>query len=442
MGGRNRLTRGSRGRASPCSALVKFDSMRRAGPAGPIDGEPRQQLLEHHPHLQLGQVRAQAEVRPAARRTRRGGWACGVMSKPSGSANWRSSWLAETQPHHHLVAGRDAGAAQLDVAGGGAPEVHHRRRPAQDLLDRRSRISAGSSRNRCHRVGVLHQGAHPVRDRLARGLVARHHQQQEHGVELALGQPPAVLVLPGDQLRDQVVARLQRGARRRAGGRTRRPPSRPGCGTGTAGTRSLSGLAGCRPPQCRDRCCRSCGRPSSISSPSSAAARRGSGTAPGSAAPLRSPRRSRTRPGQRAVEDLARQLAEQLLVGGDRPRREALVDDRAQAASARGGSVSSIDLRASSWSGSRSSSAVAPVSDENVAPVLEHRDHVVVAGDAPEPLAVLPVVPVHRRLAAQQLERLVGDALGEGVVVELDVGQRARAHRVAPSRIWSVFRSE
>ena len=31
-----------------------------------------------------------------------------------------------------------------------------------------------------------------------------------------------------------------------------------------------------------------------------------------------------------------------------------------------GGSVSSIDLRASIWSGSRSSSAVAPVSDEKV----------------------------------------------------------------------------
>jgi hypothetical protein len=75
------------------------------------------------------------------------------------------------------------------------------------------------------------------------------------------------------------------------------------------------------------------------------------------------------------------------------------------------------------------------------APVLQHSHHVVVAGDAPEPLAVLPVVPVHGRLVAHQRERLVWDPLCEGVVVEVDIGQRL-GHEVLPSRICSVFRSQ
>ena len=43
-------------------------------------------------------------------------------------------------------------------------------------------------------------------------------------------------------------------------------------------------------------------------------------------------------------------------------------------------------------------------------------------------------------LAAHEGEGLVRDALGERIVVELDIGQR-EGHSVVPSWIWSILRS-
>ena len=54
-------------------------------------------------------------------------------------------------PHHDLVAGLDLLAADLGVGGGGAAEVEHRRRPAQDLLDGAVEQPLGSRA----RAGVL-----------------------------------------------------------------------------------------------------------------------------------------------------------------------------------------------------------------------------------------------------------------------------------------------
>jgi hypothetical protein len=73
-------------------------------------------------------------------------------------------------------------------------------------------------------------------------------------------------------------------------------------------------------------------------------------------------------------------------------------------------------------------------------------DHVRVLRDAPVPASQRPVVPPHRGLTAEERERLVGKAVGEDVVLEVDVLEAEsgveHGHRVEPSRICRVFRSE
>ena len=69
----------------------------------------------------------------------------------------------------------------------------------------------------------------------------------------------------------------------------------------------------------------------------------------------------------------------------------------------------------------RSSSTTTPPrswSEEYVAPSRSHGDDVGVLGDDPEARAVGLGVLVHGRVAAQEGEPLVGDALGEPVAVE------------------------
>ena len=84
--------------------------------------------------------------------------------------------------------------------------------------------------------------------------------------------------------------------------------------------------------------------------------------------------------------------------------------------------MSSIDLRASSSSGPRSSSEVPPRSEEKVrqslATAVMSACLVIAQKPRPSPL----VLPVHRVLAAQDREHLVRDAIGEaGVIGEIDV---------------------
>ena len=267
-------------------------------------------------------------------------------------------------PDDHLVARPDLRPAQLDVAGGGAAEVQHRRRPAQDLLDRGRHERRVGAQPR-HLVGVVHERLHAVRDRLAGGLVAGDDEQQEHRVELLLGQAlPVDLGL--DELRHDVVAGVLAGARQPGRGRSGTPRARPGCGTAAAGTGRCPGARRrCR--RGRGRSSRSWRRPTRSAACCRRAARPGSRTGRGSAAPPRRRRRSRTRPcgsarSRMCVVSSRSRPSYAATARGVKPRFTS-----ARRRVCRGGSVSSIDLRASIASGSRSSSAVAPVSDEYVA---------------------------------------------------------------------------
>ncbi len=73
-------------------------------------------------------------------------------------------------------------------------------------------------------------------------------------------------------------------------------------------------------------------------------------------------------------------------------------------------------------------------------------DDVRVLRHAPVAAAVRPVVPPDGRLATEEREGLVGEALGEDVVLEVDIAEAGAGvddgHRVVPSKICSVFRSE
>ena len=120
-------------------------------------------------------------------------------------------------------------------------------------------------------------------------------------------------------------------------------------------------------------------------------------------------------------EDPLREPANALLVGVDDPRREALVDERAQARV--GGRIGvehrlpRLDLLRRQVLERR------PTELGRVRlPVLRHLDDVVVAGEDPVPAAVGLGLPEERRLAPQQRQPLVGNALLPDVeVVEVDV---------------------
>ena len=56
---------------------------------------------------------------------------------------------------------------------------------------------------------MAQEGQGAVADEVHRGLVARHEEQQDGGDQLALGQAIALL-LGGDQLAEQIVARPAR----------------------------------------------------------------------------------------------------------------------------------------------------------------------------------------------------------------------------------------
>src|SRR3990170_3847290 len=76
---------------------------------------------------------------------------------------------------------------RIRVSRGGAPEVHHRGGPAEDLLDR------GWDQRRvvlepAELSWVLDKSMHPVRDRVPGRLVAGDHEQREVVHELPLAQ--------------------------------------------------------------------------------------------------------------------------------------------------------------------------------------------------------------------------------------------------------------
>ena len=77
--------------------------------------------------------------------------------------------------------GLDLLAAQDGVDEGGALEYRHGGRPADDLVDRGLRPLGPEQ---LPLVRVVQEGQHPVRDRVAGGLVARHGKQDHEEAEL------------------------------------------------------------------------------------------------------------------------------------------------------------------------------------------------------------------------------------------------------------------
>ena len=131
------------------------------------------------------------------------------MSKRNGSSNTASSRLAEmyhiTTLSPSAICGRGARSLR-----GGATEVIHGRRPAQDLLDRAGRARCRGRRAASRTAsGCSISARMPCDGGVARGLVARHREQQHEHVELELGQLLAV-DLGVDELGDDVVAGVAR----------------------------------------------------------------------------------------------------------------------------------------------------------------------------------------------------------------------------------------
>ena len=319
-------------------------------------------------------------------------------------------------------------AAELDVGGRGAAEVVDRRRPAQDLVGRQ-RHQLGVVAQALELVGVLDQREQALGDRVARGLVAGDGEQQEVDVVLVLGQRAAV-DLGLDQLGDDVVARalaalvgelapvLEHLQRRRVG------EGEVAVGLGDLGVDRVLGVVLAEHPVADARRGGG-GRPPGAPSISAntrigrfAATSSTNSTSPFSSASSRTASKSSR---MRSVKTrTARGVKSRLTI--------------ARSALCGGGSMSIIDLRASSSSGSRSWSEVPPSSEEKVRQSLATAVMSAwrVIAQKPRPVGLL--LPVDRVLAAQDREHLVRDALGEARVVgevdlERDLFDRDRHQR-------------
>ena len=115
--------------------LMKFERSRRAGPALCEARHPGEQLLEHHPRLEPGEARAEAEVRTSgAERDVLVRCATDIEAVRVGELLFVA--VRRRVPHGDLVALADRLARELGVGARGATEVDDRRDPAQHLLDR------------------------------------------------------------------------------------------------------------------------------------------------------------------------------------------------------------------------------------------------------------------------------------------------------------------
>ena len=116
--------------------------------------------------------------------------------------------VARVVPHHDLLTGGDLLAGDFGVFGGRAPEVDHRSAPTDDLLHRALGMGVEVVVQQVALVGEFGEGLHPVADRVAGGLVAGHHQQDEERTELLRRQLFAV-DLGGHHDRGDVVPRVR-----------------------------------------------------------------------------------------------------------------------------------------------------------------------------------------------------------------------------------------
>ena len=107
----------------------------------------------------------------------------------------------------HRVSGADPAAAQLVVLRRGAREVVDGRGPAHDLVGRGA-DQRGVAPELLELGGVLEEGAQARRDRVPRGVVAGHHDQEVERVELELRRRIAVGKLGVREHRAEVLARV------------------------------------------------------------------------------------------------------------------------------------------------------------------------------------------------------------------------------------------
>ena len=178
-----------------------FAHLRRARELEP--GHPAGQRGEHDAHLQPGDVRAQAQVRPAA--------AEGQVPV-GGAADVECVWRLELGlipvsrhiPEHHLVAGLDARAAQLGAGRRGAPHEVGRAGPPQHLLGRRVQ-QAGVGAQPVPLLRVLAERQDALGDGDPGGLVPGDDHDREEVVEVGLAELVAVHLGP-QQRGQQVVA--------------------------------------------------------------------------------------------------------------------------------------------------------------------------------------------------------------------------------------------
>ena len=151
---------------------------------GPLDGldqrirrEAGQQLLEHDPHLEPGQVGAQAVVDAVAEGE------VGVGAAPEVEADRVDEDLlvpvGRALPEQHLVPGPDRVARQVGGDRGGAPLGRRGRGPAQDLLDRR-RQQAEVGPQGGQLVGVVDQRGEAAGDGVPGGVGAGREQEQKN----------------------------------------------------------------------------------------------------------------------------------------------------------------------------------------------------------------------------------------------------------------------
>ena len=159
---------------------------------------PGQQLLQEHAHLQPGQPRSQAEVRPAAAE---GDVAVGVSAQVQRVRIGEGLLVVVGRqvPGHDLVARRHGNPGDLGVGDGRAPEMDLRGGVAQNLLDGGGQ-KVGIGAQACQLVGPLGERQGAVIEGVAGGLVAGDDQQEEQRVEVLRRQ-----FVGGHQQRHHVV---------------------------------------------------------------------------------------------------------------------------------------------------------------------------------------------------------------------------------------------
>ena len=300
-------------------------------------------------------------MRAAEPERRRGGSACGRCRSVSGSGNWRSSKFAprtRAAPCRPRRCAPRAARCRRRPCGGSAGPAS----PSAGSRRRRCPHSDGSASSRCEQLGALEQGVQADRQRVrvvslpatvsSRNITSNSRSLEPRAVDLGL---------------DQLVTMSSRGsARRCSASRARRRTSRAPPGSRTAGGRTRRRPRGRRP-----------GRRDLL----------GVGVAEHPVADRdQQPAVLGRRPeqlGEDPHRDLHRDLVHEVqLVAGERVGQHAPgevadpllvgVDDlgvnplltMARSRVWAGGSMSSIDLRASICSGVRSCSDVPPSSEE------------------------------------------------------------------------------